>query len=114
MYVSETAFVGLPSAERRWIISLHKVVSFSHYFRKYFKLMYRNDVVVVTFTTGIMFLLFTCIHFRLWVILRSLSAGAPIACEVVRDCRKSEKHWSELRFGNKSLVLTLCRSTAVW
>jgi hypothetical protein len=29
------------------------------------KLMYKN-VVILTFTTGIMFLLFTCVHFWWW------------------------------------------------
>jgi hypothetical protein len=32
----------------------------------YFKLVYRRNVVVVTLTTGIKFLLFTCIH--LWIL----------------------------------------------
>jgi hypothetical protein len=36
---------------------------FSHYFRKYFKLVYRKNVVIVTLTTGIMFIQFACMHF---------------------------------------------------
>jgi hypothetical protein len=46
----------------------------------------QKNVVVVTLTAGIMFLLFTCMHFRVWGILRRWSACAPTACEVVRDC----------------------------
>jgi hypothetical protein len=53
-----------------------------------------KNVVVVTLTTGIMFLLFTCMHIWVWVILRRWSACAPIAYEVVRDCQKFEKHCS--------------------
>jgi len=51
-------------------------------------------VVVVTSTAGIMFLLFTCMHFWVWEILRRWSACAPTACEVVRDWPKFEKHWA--------------------
>jgi hypothetical protein len=56
---AKTAFVGWPSTESRWITSFHNFLSFSHYFRKYFKLLYRKNVVMVTLTTGIMCLLFT-------------------------------------------------------
>jgi xanthine/uracil permease len=53
-------------------------------------------VVMVTLATGIMFLLFTCMHFWGWEILR-WTACAPTAYEVNRDCRKFEKHWSKLQ-----------------
>jgi hypothetical protein len=42
---------------------------------------------------SIMFLLFTCMHFWVWGILRRWSACAPITYEVVRNCRKFEKHY---------------------
>jgi hypothetical protein len=48
---------------------------------------------MVTLTTGIMFLPFTCMHFSVWEILRRRSACVPTDYEVVRDCRKFEKHW---------------------
>jgi hypothetical protein len=53
--------------------------------------MYRRNVVMVTLTTG-MFLLFTCMHIWVWRILRRWFVCAPTAYEVVRDCRKFEKH----------------------
>jgi hypothetical protein len=56
-----------------------------------FKLVYKN-VVMVILTAGIMFLLFTCMHFWVLGILRRWSACAPTAYEVVRDCRKFDKH----------------------
>jgi hypothetical protein len=58
------------------------------------KLVYTKNVVMVrpTVTTGIIFLIFTYMHFWVWGILRSLSACAPTAYEVVRDFRKFEKH----------------------
>jgi hypothetical protein len=49
---------------------------------------------MVTLTVGIMFLLFTCMQFWAWGILRRWSACAPTACEVIRDCGKFEKGWS--------------------
>jgi hypothetical protein len=48
-------------------------------------------MVIVTSTTGKLFLLSICMHFLVWEILRRWSACAPIAYEVVRDCRKFEK-----------------------
>jgi len=47
---------------------------------------------MVTLTTGIMFLLFTCMHFWVWGILRKWSACAPTAYEVVRVC--TDRLWS--------------------
>jgi hypothetical protein len=47
---------------------------------------------MVTLTTGIMLLLFTCMHTWTWWIFRRCSAFAPTAYEVVRDCLKFEKH----------------------
>jgi hypothetical protein len=41
-----------------------------------FKLVYRQNVVMVTLITGIMFLLFTCMHFSVRGILRKWSATA--------------------------------------
>jgi hypothetical protein len=55
--------------------------------------VYRKNVVVVTLATGVTYLLFICMHFWVWVILRRRSARAPTAYEVVRDCRKFYKHW---------------------
>jgi hypothetical protein len=45
---------------------------------------------MVTLTTRIMFLLFTCMH----LILRRYSVCASSASEVVHDCQKFEKHCS--------------------
>jgi hypothetical protein len=59
-----------------------------------FNLLYKKNVVVITSTTGIMFLLVTCMHFCVREVLRRWSACTPAACEVVRDCRKFDKHWS--------------------
>jgi hypothetical protein len=56
--------------------------------------MYRKNVDMVNLTTGIMFLLFTCMHFWVREILRRWFASAPTAYEVVRDCSKFEKHWA--------------------
>jgi hypothetical protein len=86
----------LPSTESRRISSSHNLLSYNRYCRKYFKLVYRKYVVMVTLTTGIMFLLFTCMHFWVWGIFAKEvgSASAPTVCEVVRDCRKFEKHCS--------------------
>jgi hypothetical protein len=50
---------------------------------------------MVTLTTGIMFLLFTCMYLWVWGILRQWSACAPTACEEVSNCRKFEKLWSK-------------------
>jgi hypothetical protein len=47
---------------------------------------------MVTLTTGVVFLLFTCMHIWAWRILLRWSACALTAYEVVRDCRKLEKH----------------------
>jgi hypothetical protein len=92
---AKTVFVGSSSTESRRINSFHNLLSFNHYFRKYFKLVYTKSVVTVTLTTGMIFFLFTCMHFWVWRILRRWPAHAPTAYEVVRDCRKFEKHWSK-------------------
>jgi hypothetical protein len=55
-----------------------------------------------------MFLLFTFLLFWVWGILRRWSACAPTACEVVRDCRKFEKH-SFSCLGSRSLRILLTR-----
>jgi hypothetical protein len=47
---------------------------------------------MVTLTTCTMFLLLTCMYFWVWEILRKWSECASTAYEVVRDCRKPEKH----------------------
>jgi hypothetical protein len=90
------AFVGWPSAESRWSSSSHNFLSFSHYFRKYFKLMCRKDVVMVTLT---MFLPFTCMCF--WVgNFTKVVCLCTTTYEVIHDCRKSEKHWCRVVLGN--------------
>jgi hypothetical protein len=91
----KTTFVGGHSADSRRIGSFHKFLSFNPYIRNYFKLLYRANVVVLTSTNDVMFLLFSSIYFWLWRILRRCSARAPTACEVVRDWLKFEKHCSE-------------------
>jgi hypothetical protein len=45
-----------------------------------------KNVVMVTLTTGIVFLLLTSMHFKKQGTLRRWSASAPTAYEVVRDC----------------------------
>jgi hypothetical protein len=67
-------------------------LSYNHYSRKYFILVYGKSVVMVTFATGVMFLLFTCVQFWTWGILRRWSTYAPTACNVVRYCRKFGEH----------------------
>jgi hypothetical protein len=47
---------------------------------------------MVTLTTGITFLLFTCMNLWVWEILRRWSTCAPTAYEVFLDYRKFEKH----------------------
>jgi hypothetical protein len=76
-------------------ISSFRNLSYNHYFRKYFKLVHTN-VVMVTLTTGIAFLLFTCMYFWVWGILWRWSVCAPTAYEVVRDCRKFETQWCKV------------------
>jgi hypothetical protein len=71
---AKTAFVGWTSAEIKRISYFHNLLSFNHYFRKCSKLLYIKNVVMITLTTGIMFLLFTCIRFWVWGILRRWSA----------------------------------------
>jgi hypothetical protein len=66
---AKTTFVGSPSIASRRISSFHNFLSFNGYFRKYFKFTYRKNVVMVTLTTGVMFLLFTCMHFWLRAVL---------------------------------------------
>jgi hypothetical protein len=96
----KTAFVSWPSTESN---SFHNVLSFDHYFRKYFKLVYRKNVVVVTLTTGVMFLLFTGMHFRVWGIL-----------QVLRVC-SADRLWSGPQLPNvwETLVWTIIWSTLV-
>jgi hypothetical protein len=57
---------------------------------------------MVALTTGIMLLLFTCMHFRVWGILWMWCMCAPTTYEVVHDCRKFEKHCSRASY-NQSL-----------
>jgi hypothetical protein len=89
---AKTAFVGWSSVKIRRISYFHNFLSYSHYFIKYFKSVYIKNVVMVTLTTGIMFLLFTCMHFWVWGILRMWFALVPTAYKVGHDCRKFEKH----------------------
>jgi hypothetical protein len=89
---AKTASVGWPSTESRRNSSIHNFSSFNHCFIKYIKLVCRKSMVMVTLTTVIMFILFTCMHFWVWGILWRLFARAMTAYEVVSDCRKLEKH----------------------
>jgi hypothetical protein len=70
-FCTKTAFVGWQTESRR-ITSFHNFLSFNRCFRKYFKLVYRTDVVMITSVTDIVFLLFTCKHFWVWIILRGV------------------------------------------
>jgi hypothetical protein len=85
---AETAFMGWPSTENR------QISFYNHYFRKYFKLVYRKNVVMVSLTTSIMFLLFSWMHCWVWGILRRWSACAPTIYELVCNCQKFGKHCS--------------------
>jgi hypothetical protein len=49
---------------------------------------------MVNLTTRITFHILTYMHLCVWGILRMLSACAPTSYQVVRDCRKLEKHCS--------------------
>jgi hypothetical protein len=49
---AKTAFFGWPSAESMQISSVHNFLSFNLYFRKYFKVVCRENVVMVTLDTG--------------------------------------------------------------
>jgi hypothetical protein len=65
---------------------------------------------MITLTIDTVFLLLTCVHFWVWGVLRRLSACAPTAYEVARDCRNFEKHcfrgwkgvrlWLQFRYVN--------------
>jgi hypothetical protein len=54
-------------------------------FYKTFKFVYRKNVVMATVTTGIMFLLFGCMHFSFYGILVRLSANARSLRNTVPD-----------------------------
>jgi hypothetical protein len=82
----KTAFVGWTSAKCRRISSFHNLLSYNHYLREYFKLMYRKNVVTVILTAA-MFLIFICMHFLVWGSLLMWSACEPTAYEAVYDCR---------------------------
>jgi hypothetical protein len=90
---AKTAFVGWPSTESRRLSSFHNFMPVNNYFRKYFKSVYRENVVMVTLTTGIMLLLVTRMYIWMCEILRRWSSCAPISYVVVRDCRKFERQW---------------------
>jgi hypothetical protein len=90
---AKTACVNWLSIESGQINYFYNFLSLNHYFRKYFKLVYTKNVVMVTLTTGIMFLIFTCMNFWVgWGILRRWSTCAQTTYEVVCDCRKFQKH----------------------
>jgi hypothetical protein len=92
---AKTAFVGWPSTESSWITSFHNFLSYIHYIRKCYKLVYRKNVVMVTLTISIMFLLFTCMHFRLWRILWRWSVCSKHLW-AMHDCWKFEEHWFKI------------------
>jgi hypothetical protein len=73
---AKTAFVGWPPTEYRRISSLRNFLSYNHYFTEYFKWVCRKNAVMVNFTTGIMLILYICMHFWVWGILRRWSACA--------------------------------------
>jgi hypothetical protein len=59
----KTAFFGWPSTERRWFSSFHNFSSLNHYFRKYFKLMYRKKCGYGNFNHRYNVVLLTSMHF---------------------------------------------------
>jgi hypothetical protein len=57
-FCDKTASFGWSRTESRPISSFHNLLYFKNYFIKHFKLVYGKNVVMVTSTTGIMFVLF--------------------------------------------------------
>jgi hypothetical protein len=98
---AETFFVSWRTESRR-INSFPNFLSLNQYFRKCFKLVFRKNVIPVTLTTGIIFLLFW-----VWGILYRWSVCAPTAYEVVRDCRIFDKHWFRLLYRRRM-------NTSIW
>jgi hypothetical protein len=78
--------------ENMRISSYRYFLSYNHCFRRCFKLVFGINVVMATLTTGIMFPLFTCMHFWVWGILRSFSACALTTYEAVHGCQTFQKH----------------------
>jgi hypothetical protein len=92
--------VGWPSTESWRISPFSNFLSCYHYFREHFKLLYRKNVIMATFTTGIMFLLLTCMHFRVWGILRRWVTCAPTADEVAaiaESLRNTAVYYTEIQ-----------------
>jgi hypothetical protein len=58
-----------------------------------------------------MFLLFICMHFWVWGILRRWSAHAPFAREVIRYCQNFEEHWSSQQLSRGQCVYSGHTST---
>jgi hypothetical protein len=48
------------------LVFFHNLLPLNHYFRRYFKFVYRKNVAMVTLTTGIVFLLLTCMCDKLY------------------------------------------------
>jgi hypothetical protein len=76
-----------PSTVNSRISSVRNFLPFNHYFRKYIKLVYRKNVVMVTLITGIIFSLFMWMHFWVGNFTKVLRVCAD-QYEVVRDCQK--------------------------
>jgi hypothetical protein len=76
MSVLKLPLFGRPPKERGELVIFF--LCYNHFFRKFLKLVYIRNVAMVTLTTGIMFLLFTCTHFWVRGMLRRWSAcGRP-------------------------------------
>jgi hypothetical protein len=89
---AKTTFVSWPSTESRQISSFHNILCFNHYFRKYFKLVYKKfGYVNYKHQYNI-----PPIHLHALLDVRNFtkrSKCVPTTYEVVNYCLKFEEHW---------------------
>jgi hypothetical protein len=112
---TNTAFVGWPTECRR-ISSFHNSLLFNHHFKKYFKVVY-GKMVMANLTTGIMFLLFTCVHF--WV--SELYEGGlwvpqpPMTwTEIAESLRSTVLQHHPLKWHLKHKIYKICKVNQMW
>jgi hypothetical protein len=87
-----TLLVDLQQKVGELVLSITSCPSIIILENTYFKLVYIKNEVTVTLTTGILFLLFTCMHSCVWEISWRWFSFALTAYAVVRDCWKFRKH----------------------
>jgi hypothetical protein len=94
-FCAKTACIDWPSTECRSVSYYHNFLSYNYYLTEYFKLLYKkNSYGNFNHRYHV-----SSIHLRaflgVWNFTKyGWSACEPTAYEVVRDCRKFEKHWS--------------------